>query len=117
MVCNVTTFSYNRGPSGGALYLGNIGSLKDRCVSDTCDEKIPVDFFGFSIKSTDVAVIWPAYAFVAVAYFSFYGRLLSDGRFTQDGCKRDSAGGTTTTFRAPLVPVGCLRNNPGRPFG
>jgi len=67
--------------------------------------------------STDVAVIWPAYAFVAVAYFSFYGRLLSDGRFTQDGCKRDSAGGTTTTFRAPLVPVGCLRNNPGRPFG
>ena len=40
MVCNVTTFSYNRGPSGGALYLGNIGSLKDRCVSDTCDEKI-----------------------------------------------------------------------------
>ena len=51
MVCNVTTFSYNRGPSGGALYLGNIGSLKDRCVSDTCDEKIPVDFFGFSIKT------------------------------------------------------------------
>lgn len=40
MVRNVTTFSYNRGPSGGALYLGNIGSLKDRCVSDTCDEKI-----------------------------------------------------------------------------
>ena len=51
MVCNVTTFSYNRGPSGGALYLGNIGSLKDRCVSDTCDEKIPVDFFGFSIMT------------------------------------------------------------------
>ena len=38
MVCNVTTFSYNRGPSGGALYLGNIGSPKDRCVSDTCEE-------------------------------------------------------------------------------
>ena len=37
MVCNVTTFSYNRGTPGGALYLGNIGSPKDRCVSDTCD--------------------------------------------------------------------------------
>ena len=35
--------------------------------------------------STDVAVIWPAYAFVAVAYFSFYVRLLSDGRFRRDG--------------------------------
>ena len=37
MVCNVITFSYNRGTPGGALYLGNIGSPKDRCVSDTCD--------------------------------------------------------------------------------
>ena len=37
MVCNVTTFSYNRGTPRGALYLGNIGSPKDRCVSDTCD--------------------------------------------------------------------------------
>ena len=44
MVCNVTTFSYNRGTPGGALYLGNIGSPKDRCVSDTCEKKIPEDF-------------------------------------------------------------------------
>ena len=51
MVCNVTTFSYNRGPSGGALYLGNIGSPKDRCVSDTCEKKIADDCFGFSIKT------------------------------------------------------------------
>ena len=36
-VCNVNTFSYNRGTPRGALYLGNIGSPKDRCVSDTCD--------------------------------------------------------------------------------
>ena len=34
-VCNVNTFSYNRGTPGGALYLGNIGSPKDRCVSNT----------------------------------------------------------------------------------
>ena len=51
MVCNVTTFSYNRGTPGGALYLGNIGSPKDRCVSDTCEKKIPDDFFGSSIKT------------------------------------------------------------------
>ena len=41
MVCNVSTFSYNTGTPGGALYLGNIGSPKDRCVSDTCEKKIP----------------------------------------------------------------------------
>ena len=40
MVYNVTTFSYNRATPGGALYLGNIGSPKDRCVSDTCEKKI-----------------------------------------------------------------------------
>ena len=51
MVCNVNTFSYNRGTPGGALYLGNIGSPKDRCVSDTCEKKIADDFFGFSIKT------------------------------------------------------------------
>ena len=45
MVCNVITFSYNRGTPGGALYLGNIGSPKDRCVSDTCEEKNP-NFLG-----------------------------------------------------------------------
>ena len=44
-VCNVNTFSYNRGTPGGALYLGNIGSPKDRCVSDTCEEKNP-NFLG-----------------------------------------------------------------------
>ena len=37
MFFNVTTFSYNTGTPGGALYLGNIGSPKDRCVSNTCD--------------------------------------------------------------------------------
>ena len=46
-VCNVNTFSYNRGTPGGALYLGNIGSPKDRCVSNTCD----FFFFRFSIKT------------------------------------------------------------------
>ena len=51
MVCIVNTFSYNRGTPGGALYLGNIGSPKDRCVSDTCEKKIADDFFGFSIKT------------------------------------------------------------------
>ena len=50
-VFNLTTFSYNRGTPGGALYLGNIGSPKDRCVSDTCEKKIADDFFGFSIKT------------------------------------------------------------------
>ena len=48
-VFNLTTFSYNRGTPGGALYLGNIGSPKDRCVSDTCEKKIPDDYFGFKI--------------------------------------------------------------------
>ena len=51
MVCNVTRFAYNRGTPGGALYLGNIGSPKDRCVSDTCEKKIPDNYFGFSIKT------------------------------------------------------------------
>ena len=46
MVCNVTRFAYNRGTPGGALYLG---SPKDRCVSDTCEKKIPDDYFGFSL--------------------------------------------------------------------
>ena len=50
-VFNLTTFSYNRGTPGGALYLGNIGSPKDRCVSDTCEKKIPDAYFGFSIKT------------------------------------------------------------------
>ena len=38
-VCNVTTYSYNRGPPRGALYLGNIDSVKNRCVSNTCEKK------------------------------------------------------------------------------
>ena len=42
MVCNVTRFAYNRGTPGGALYLG---SPKDRCVSDTCEKKIPDDYY------------------------------------------------------------------------
>ena len=39
MVCNVTNFSYNRGPPGGGLYCGSIGSIKDRCVIGTCEKK------------------------------------------------------------------------------
>ena len=50
MVCNVNTFSYNRGTPGGALYLGNIGSPKDRCVSDTCEKKLQTIFLGSLLR-------------------------------------------------------------------
>ena len=49
-VCNVTTYSYNRGPPRGALYLGNIDSVKNRCVSNTC-EKNSGRFCGFSLTT------------------------------------------------------------------
>ena len=44
VICNVCPFSYNRGPTGGPIYLGNIGRVKDRCVFDTC-ENFWNDFF------------------------------------------------------------------------
>ena len=50
MVCNFATFSYNTGTPGGALYLGNIGSPKDRCVSDTCEKKNPGQLFWVWVK-------------------------------------------------------------------
>ena len=43
MVCNVTNFSYNRGPPGAGLCCGSIGSIKDRCVIGTCEKNY---FFG-----------------------------------------------------------------------
>ena len=46
MVCNVTNFSYNRGPPGGGLYCGSIGSIKDRCVIGTCEKN---NFFRFPL--------------------------------------------------------------------
>ena len=46
MVCNVTNFSYNRGPPGGGLCSGSIGSIKDRCVIGTCEKN---NFFRFPL--------------------------------------------------------------------
>ena len=46
MVCNVTNFSYNRGPPGGGLCCGSIGSIKDRCVIGTCEKN---NFFRFPL--------------------------------------------------------------------
>ena len=52
MICKVSTFSYNRPPRGGALYDGNIGSVKDRCVLDTCENLKNVNFFRFSLLTS-----------------------------------------------------------------
>ena len=50
MICNVFTFSYNTGPTKGALQHVNIGRVKDRCVLTLVKIK-KRQFFRFSIST------------------------------------------------------------------
>ena len=48
MICNISTFSYNGGPTWPPLQHGSIGSIKGRCLFDTCEK---TNSANFSVRS------------------------------------------------------------------